>query len=194
MFEVPEPKKEKIDVDITPLQEKDIADLDLILQEHVKDRNTGEILEKEIAEIEGFMIGNHEQINGKVRERIFFVAKDRTGKILGCIAYAQPEQQMIDHFVKALKMDKQELENKSAELLHAFVSSKVFRGSGVGGELFRAISEAAKKSGKELILVNSGPRYKTSWEFYDKMDMKRCGYIIGKYGEGGDAMTWAKRI
>lgn len=194
MFEVPESKKEKIDIDVTPLQEKDVAELDSILREHIRDRKTGEIEEKEIERLAGFMRGNHEQTDGKVRVRNFLVAKDKNGKVLGCMAHAQPEQQMIEHFGRALNMDHQELEDKSAELLHAFVSSDIFRGSGVGRELFSAICEAAKKDGKELILVNSGPRYAASWGFYDKMEMKRCGYIIGKYGEGGDAMTWVKSL
>jgi ribosomal protein S18 acetylase RimI-like enzyme len=195
MFE--EVKKEQLDVTISPLQEKDIADLDLILRENVRDRNSGEILEDEIEEIKGYMRGGEEIINqetGESRRRDYLVSKDKNGKALGCMAYSKPDPQMLAHFEKVLRMDKKQIETKCVELLNAFVSRDVFRGRGVGRKLFEAIVVIAKNKEKEYIGINSGPRYENSWEFYDKIGAERCGVIAEKYGKGGDAMTWMKKI
>ncbi len=61
-------------------------------------------------------------------------------------------------------------------------------------ELFQAICDRVRTEGRVHLLINSGPRYQESWEFYDKMGAHRCGYIPGKYGEGGNAMTWIKSL
>lgn len=171
-----------IEVRIETLAEADIAQLEPILTEHVKDRDTAEVLLGEINEIMEYMCGSKDEYG---RIRTYFVAKDFTGKVLGCMAFSEPDLDMFKHFATTSE--------ESAELLNAFVASDV-QGQGVGGKLFNAVCDEARKEGKRQILINSGPRYKDSWGFYDKVCDENCGFIIGKYGEGGDAKTWRKRL
>jgi len=63
---------------ITALQEGDIDLLAPILEQHVKDRDTGVILKDEIKEIKGFMNGEKD---GEGRIRKYFVAKTPEGKV-----------------------------------------------------------------------------------------------------------------
>lgn len=170
-------------IEISELKESDIEQLQPILETHVRNRNEPhEILWDEIAEIKSHMKGGKDDYG---RTRKYLVARDETGKVWGCMAYSTPDPDMIKHF------DIADPENK-AELLNAFVSSDVFRGGGVGRKLFNAICDDAKQNGKDTLVIHSGPRYKKSWGFYDKMCGGSQGMIIEKYGKGGDAMTWKK--
>ena len=163
--------------------ESNMIQLRSILEQHVRDRNTGEILWDEITGIESYMRGGIDDY-GRIRK--YIVARDETGKVWGCMSYSTPDTDMVDHF---------QLGNQPvAELLNAFVSNEIFRGGGVGKKLFDAICESAKTDGNELLVIHSGPRYKKSWGFYDKMCGENTGMIIEKYGKGGDAMTWRKEL
>ena len=121
---------------------------------------------------------------GRIRK--YIVARDETGKVWGCMAYSTPDPDMVAHF--------QIGSDSATELLNAFVSSEIFRGGGVGKKLFDVICDAAKLEGYKSLVINSGPRYKKSWGFYDKMCEGNSGLIVEKYGKGGDAMTWRREI
>lgn len=168
---------------VEPLREDDIDRLEPILREYVRDRNTSEIVITEIDDIKRYMRGGEDE---ERRARKYFVARNDSGKVLGCMAYSRPDKDMLRHFNTTA--------DESAELLNAFVAPSVSRGKGIGRKLFEVICNAAKKEGKEYLLVNSGPRYRTSWGFYDKMCDESGGFIVGKYGKGGDAKTWRKRL
>ena len=166
-------------IEVLELKEADIEQMKPILETHVRDRNTHEILPEEISEIESYMRGGKDDYG---RTRKYLVAKDETGKVWGCMAYSTPDPDMVKHF----NINDSE---KTAELLNAFVSSEVFRGGGTGKRIFEAICNDAKTNGKDLLVIHSGPRYKLSWGFYDKMCGGNQGMIVEKYGKGGDAMT-----
>jgi predicted N-acetyltransferase YhbS len=171
-------------VEVLELIEPDIEKLMPILIEHVKDRNTHEVLWDEISDIKSYMKGKKDNND---RTRRYLVAKDETGKVWGCMAYSTPDPDMIKHF-NISKVD------DAAELLNAFVSSEVFRGGGIGKRIFEAICNDAKERGKRVLVIHSGPRYKKSWGFYDKMCGENHGFILVKYGKGGDAMTWQLKL
>lgn len=173
-----------IEVQISPLISSDIDQLEPILRQHVRDRDTGEILEGEIAEIKGYMQGEADKDEGRTRK--YLVAKDLAGRVVGCMAYSTPDRDMLKHFNTT--------KEESVELLNAFVANEVFRGGGVGRKLFNAICEQVKREGKKQLLVNSGPRYKASWGFYDKVCDENTGFIKEKYGKNGDANTWIKYL
>lgn len=168
---------------VGPLTDSDITQLDSILLQHVKDRNTGEIVYSEIEAIKGYMKGESDEY-GRVRH--YLVARLPDGTVLGCMAYSVPDPDMIAHF--------QADPDTSSELLNAFVMEDVFRGGGVGRKLFDAVCQMVTSEGKNQLLVHSGPRYKKSWGFYDRMCDESDGFIIGKYGKGGDAKTWRKSL
>lgn len=171
-----------MNVEIRHLEENDIAQLEPILKQHVRN-DAGEILLNEIDDIKGYMRGKQD---GYGRTRTYFVAKDETGKVLGCTAYSQPDPDMLNHFSTTPEL--------SVELLNNFVSGEVFRGGGVGRKLFTAICEEVKRLGKKQLVLNSGPRYKASWGFYDKVCDESCGFLPNKFGEGRHAKTWKKAL
>jgi len=51
------------------------------------------------------------------RTRTYLVARDKSGKVIGCMAYATPDPNMISHF-------RLEGQDCSAELLNAFISKE----------------------------------------------------------------------
>lgn len=171
-----------LELSIEPLTEADISQLEPILIEHVRDSETGEILQDEINEIKEYMKGAADKDG---RQRTYLVAKDIEGRVVGCMAYAEPDSDMLRHFNTT--------PDESAELLNAFVSSEVYRGGGIGRKLFEAICNTARQAGKGQLLINSGPRYEASWGFYDKVCDESCGFIKGKYN-GFDAKTWRKSL
>lgn len=171
------------EITVGSLMEADIEKLEPILLQHVKDRNTGEIIYEEIAAIKRYMRGEGDEYQ---RTRTYLVARTAEGEVLGCMAYAVPDPDMLAHF--------QADPGNSVELLNAFVDQEVYRGSGVGRKLFEAVCQEAKSSGMTQLLIHSGPRYKASWGFYDKMCGENQGMLIEKYGQGGDAMTWKKAL
>ncbi len=191
------PKIEQSIITIEPLKEADIEDLEIVLRQHTRDSKTGEVLEDEIESAKGYMRGVAEVVdeeNKKTRMRQYLVARNDLGKAIGCMAYAELEPQILEHFEKNLNISKEELREKSLELLGAFVSRDVFRGNGVGRKLFDSICDVAKMQGKDRVIICSGPRYKDSWGFYDKMGAVRSGSLADKFGEGIDAVTWVKNI
>lgn len=171
-------------IEVGPLREEDIDRLDPILRQHVRNRDTGELIESEVAAIKGYMRGGVDEYG---RTRKYLVARAADGRVLGCMAYSTPDPDMVAHFTDVDS-------TQAVELLNAFVDSQVFRGGGVGRRLLEGICSAAKSEGKQYLLIHSGPRYKLSWPFYDKMCDEKRGFIIEKYGKDGDAETWLKRL
>lgn len=57
-----------------------------------------------------------------------------------------------------------------------------------------AICDKGRKLGKKQLVVNSGPRYKDSWGFYDRMCDESAGFLSDKFGKGRDAKAWKKKL
>lgn len=172
-----------LQIEISPLDADDIERFDPILREHVRDRQTGEIQEDEIADIKRYMAGGADK-EGRIRQ--YLVAKGANGHVYGCMAISEPDIDMKRHFNVTGEHE--------VELLNAFVSSEILRGGGVGRKLFEAVCDLARSQGKTTLLINSGPRYMKSWGFYDKMTDGDRGFIAEKYGKKGDAKTWIKAL
>lgn len=165
------------------LTKEDVNKLKPILETHVRDSETGEWIQTEVDEIQTYMRGEKDKFG---RTRKYFVAKDDKRNILGCIGITQPEPAMLSHFSTT--------PDESMELVNAFVSDSVFRGGGVGKELFNAACNFAKMDGKKQIILNSGPRYKKSWGFYDRVCDESKGFLVDHYGKGRHAKTWIKLL
>lgn len=174
----------QLQITICPLKEVDIEKLDVVLRQHVRDWETKDILENEIQDIKNYMQGQKDK---EGRNRKYIVARTSDGRVLGCMGYTDPDIDMITHFSDIPPDD-------TVELVNAFVDSEVFRSGGVGRRLFEAICDIAGIQGKKFVTINSGPRYRDSWGFYDKMCDENRGFIIGKFGPGRDANTWLKKI
>ena len=128
-----------------------------ILIAHVWNRETHTVVSSEIEAIKGYMQGELDEYG---RNRTYLVAKDQSGKVVGCMAYSSPDPDMVVHF---------QLENtdEAIELLNAFVSPEIFRGGGVGRKLLESICDRSSAKLKQL-LIHSGPRYQDSWVLWQK--------------------------
>ena len=84
-----------VQISISPLSPEDIPLLKPILYEHIRNRISSEEREPDVEEIEavlGYMQGKPDDLG---RVRIYFVAKDDTGQVLGCMAIVDPDPQTV---------------------------------------------------------------------------------------------------
>jgi predicted N-acetyltransferase YhbS len=172
-----------LNVSTRALIEDDLPHLEEILRSHVRDLHTGEVVESEVQAIMGYMRG---AIDAEGRVRNYLVACDDKGNIVGCIAVSSPDAQMSAHFDTASA--------ESIEILNFFVSAAFLRTYGVGRKLFESACVYGVSKAARYLLVNSGPRYVSSWGFYDRVCDSRQGLIEHKYGNGRHAMTWRKLL
>jgi predicted N-acetyltransferase YhbS len=181
---VDQKKISNIHISVNPLVKGDIPQLEPILRQHIKDRYTEDVDEEEVRSIIEYMRGNAEESRGGNARR-YLVAKNQEGRVIGCVSCSEPEQDMLEHFGVSI--------DEAAEGLNLFVDN-TFSNQNVGTELVENMFNAARTEGKKYVIVNSGPRYMKAWSFHDKMFDERRGFMVGKYGSGGDAMTWIKTL
>ncbi len=176
-------RTEILKVTVEKLVEEDINLLEPILRQHVRDLFTHEVVETEILSIQDYMRG---AVDSAGRVRHYLVAHTENQKAIGCIAISTPDVEMEEHFGRGA--------TEAAELLNVFVDSSYLGGKGVGKALFDAASAHASNHGLRYLLVNSGPRYRSSWGFYDRICDSSHGFIQNKYGAGRHAKTWKKEL
>ena len=172
---------EALKVTVERLAEEDINLLEPILRQHVRDLFTHEVVETEVLAILDYMRG---AVDSSGRARHYLVAHTDTLKAIGCMAISAPDVEMAEHFGPNAA--------ESAELLNVFVDSAYLGGKGIGKALFEAACSYASGYGVRYLLVNSGPRYTSSWGFYDRVCDSSHGFIENKYGAGRHAKTWKK--
>ena len=171
---------------VRPLQAGDLTALAPILRQHILDLHSGEVVQSEVLAVLSYMDGMPDALG---RRRAYYVALEGSnpaGRVLGCMALAAPDPQMVAH------LSTQGL--VTLELLNAFVCSANVRGQGVGRALFQEICAQAAAEGAVCLIVNSGPRYKASWGFYDRVCDSSHGFIDDYYGVGRHAKTWKKYL
>lgn len=167
------------------LEERDIATLDAILREHVRDLHSGAVVDSEVQAIKSYMQGAVDD-TGRVRRYRVACEENEEGRVVGCMALSAPDHRMTQHFGSDAAA--------AVELLNAFVASSHFRGKGVGRLLFTAMCTLGAADDAHYLLVNSGPRYRHSWAFYDRVCDSSHGFINDYYGEGRHAKTWKKDL
>jgi GNAT superfamily N-acetyltransferase len=170
-------------ITIEPLSIDDIPKLVPILKEHVRDRDTGVIVQDEIDNIQTWMYGEEDQQHH--RSRHYLVARDESGQVLGCIGYTDPAKYHLDHHhIPA---------DESIEVVNFFVG-KSAQGRGVGRQLFNAVVAKAKQTGKKHLVLDSGPRYKNAWPVYEKIFGYEGTWILDLYDPGIHAKTWKMEL
>jgi len=177
------PPKQKHAVIVKDLGKEDINLLVQILRQHVRDLFTHDVVEDEVEAIQDYMRGCADN-SGRVRH--YLVANDENQRAVGCTAISTPDVDMERHF----DIDATE----SLELLNVFVHADYMGGNGIGRAMFTAACEYAKRQGARFLMVNSGPRYISSWGFYDRVCDSSHGFILNKYGPGRHAKTWKKKL
>jgi hypothetical protein len=174
---------------VRPLIHSDIDALAPILRQHIRDLHSGEIVESEVAAVMACMAGAPDA-SGRQRTYLVACASHQADQPLACMAWAAPDALMMQHFAAAGST--QEQLRTSVELLNAFVTSSRLGGQGVGRTLLAALCQQAIAAGATQLLVNSGPRYRHSWGFYDRVCDSSHGFIDNFYGPGRHAKTWKK--
>ncbi|MFL9877153.1 GNAT family N-acetyltransferase [Herbaspirillum rhizosphaerae] len=169
------------------LEAEDIAALTPVLREHVRDLHSGQVVESEVNAIQSYMQGAADEFG---RTRRYLVAFNAEGTAIGCMALAVPEERMAQHFAGITGAPG----TTSVELLNAFVATAYLRGQGIGRMLLEAICRMGAADGAHTLLINSGPRYRHSWAFYDRVCDSSHGFIDDYYGEGRHAKTWLKDL
>lgn len=172
---------------VRTLASRDIDTLEPVLREHVRDLHSGAVVDSEVAAIKTYMQGAADEDG---RSRSYLVVVDGDDKAIACMALAVPERRMAAHFAEVLQDDV----DRSVELLNAFVASAHLGGKGVGRMLLTAICALGAAQGAHTLLVNSGPRYRHSWAFYDRVCDSSHGLIDDYYGLGRHAQTWKKAL
>lgn len=162
------------------LREDDLSQIKLILETWVKSRDTGLLLPEEV---EKNLQSMHDSCL-RNDERIYFVAEESDGRVVGVIGMTHPSDVMLQFSAT----------DRPVELVNAYVAKDQRYGKGVGRALVSKLEEEARKRGNTEIILNSGPRYKDSgWGFYDKLEgFQRIGVAEKLYGENGDAPVWHK--
>lgn len=162
---------------------RDIAGLEVVLRQHVRDIHTGEVVEEEVRAICRYMAGS---LDAEARLRSYLVICDEHDAPLGCMALAEPEGRMARHFPSESP--------RALELLNAFVHQDAVRMKGLGRTLLDASCADAMAAGAEFLVVNSGPRYRHGWGFYDRTFDQSHGMLPDYYGVGRHAKTWSKKL
>lgn len=163
------------------LERADLLRLDVVLQQHVRDLHSGQPVESEIAAITSYMSGS---ADNERRHRSYLVASDQSGIPIACMGLSKPDSRMSAHI---------SLEAPDAlEILNVFVHRDFIGSKGVGRSLLSAVTEEAVAAGATRLLVKSGPRYLSSWGFYDHMFDASHGMLLDYYGAGRHAKVWSK--
>lgn len=164
---------------IRELQLQDVEGLTPILEEWVRDSDTGEVIEAEVADIKSKMLGS---LTGEIDDRQYLVA-EQGGKVLGVIGVTHPGELMREHATT----------ENPLEIVNLFVARESKRG-GVGTRLLEDAFLFAEYIGATEAMVNSGPRYEDAWKFYDAKFGGRLTTLKDHYGPGLDAPVWSKKL
>ncbi|AKZ64485.1 hypothetical protein F506_19115 [Herbaspirillum hiltneri N3] len=161
----------------------DIQHLDVVLRQHVRDLHSGQVVESEIAAIKTYMAG---AADDEGRYRSYLVACDSTNIPIACMGLSRPDSRMSAHVLLNAP--------DYLELLNVFVHRDFMRTKGIGRSLLAAVVEEAKAARAIGLLVNSGPRYLSSWGFYDRIFDADHGMLVDYYGTGRHAKVWSKLL
>ncbi len=173
------PEREKFNGVIRPLEEADIPALRKISEYWLRDFGV-------IAydEVEKDMKTLRESLDEGSNTKMF-VAQATDGKVVGMMGVAlQPKAELLP-FAKT---------DVPSELIVAYVHPRFRGGKGVGTNLINAAQNLARDKGRKEILLESGPRNRTTgYPFYDRQPgFKRAGIIKDFYGKGLDTVVWQK--
>lgn len=123
---------ERLESNIRKANLEDIDAIKPVLEQWVRNNDTGELLTGEIAEI----LDNIEQSVLGQNDRQYFIARDLSGNFLGFIGLASPNAEMRQHTKTP----------KPLEIINAYVDrSKA--GHGTGRHLLKVVEKVATQAG-----------------------------------------------
>ncbi len=171
---------EKFSATIRPVREDDLDSIKLILEEWMRDEQSGERLADDISHTLADMAAS---IAGDTR-REYVVAQLPDGSVIGVMGMAD---EGIDPTLFAPS-------DKPVELLSAYVE-RSHRGTGVGRALADELEAMATDLGYTRLIVVSGSRNReTGYAFWNKRYGKPARYDEDFYGEGQERVVWTKEL
>ncbi len=172
--------KEKIVGSTREVASKDLASLKRILEQWVRDGDTGYLIPEEVEEYLERLNGSIEGKNGYT-----YQVAEANGGVIGMMGFRQPEDRMMKYATT----------EKPAELVNAYVDW-FERVRGVGKELFESVKTEAKKAGHTELVWNSGPRFKdSSWKFYDSLvGVEKVTEVPNFYGISDPTGIWRTKL
>ncbi len=167
-------------VAVREAQTADLASLQPILGQWIRDGKTGELLTEEVSSVLAAVEASAQGQNN----RTYVVAEDAQGTVIGMMGMTQPGEDMRPFVTTP----------NPVELINAYVD-KQQRGTGAGKLLAKQLEQMATRAGHTEVIVNSGPRYKeTGWAFWTKMYGEPVAVQKDLYGPGADAPVWSKLL
>lgn len=158
----------------------DLVSLRRILEQWVRDGDTGYLIPEEVDE-------DLERLRGSIAGKNGYTYRiaEANGGVAGMMGFRQPEDRMMQYATT----------RKPAELVNAFVDW-FERGRGVGKALFESVKTEAKKVGYTELIWNSGPRYKdSSWKFYDSLvGVEKVTEVPNYYGISDPTGIWRIKL
>ncbi len=165
---------------IRPIAPGDTDQIRPILEELVRDSETGQPIRDEI---ERYIQAMEESAQGN-SDRIFMVAQSGEGQTVGVMGLASPDEE-LRHYAET---------DLPIEAINAYVTGS-HRDRGIGKLLYYALEEKVRLMGFTEVLVGSGPRYeKLGYPFWISLFGQPIAIIKNKYGPGQDAPVWRKSL
>lgn len=138
----------------------------------VKKRVTGEVQDKEIADIQARM--RESLVNPEVAR--YFVMRDVFALPVGLVGVKLPDE------MTSLAVTTE----RPLELINFFVHPKL-NGKGIGSTLLNTVIAYASTQGFTEVILNSGPRYmRSAWDFYNNR-LEQIGILINAYNADPEA-------
>jgi GNAT superfamily N-acetyltransferase len=158
----------------------DVEQLRPILEQWVRDSNTGALLPQEVEDILSFVSSSIEGSN----DRTYVVAENEENKLVGVMGMTLPETDLLQYATT----------QKPVELVNAFVD-QASRRNKIGDRLANRLEDIALQTGFTEVIVTSGPRYqKSGWPFWTKLYGEPVAIQEDYFGPGNDAPVWRKSL
>jgi predicted N-acetyltransferase YhbS len=171
-------------ITVDELKPQDLAPIEAVLKQWVRDGVTGEVIEPEIKEVMQRLSGSlrHEP---EFKDYLYLVARDEGGKAIGVMGIRPLTDKRLLPLAET---------QHPAEFINAYIDT-AWRGQGVGGKLLRTRLAKAKELGYTEVLIVSGSRYsKSGWPFHTAKYGEPIATFKDYFGPGSTAKVWCKNL
>ncbi|GEM_PF-3755004 len=169
------------EITLKKIEQGDLADIRLLLKDWVTIEETDEIDYDRIERILTLVQKeSHER-----GDRVYLVAKDNDGNIVGMIGYKNPCGYM-QSFCDT---------HNAAEVIN-FYTTDHFTDYSIADAILQQTETLILSEGGQEIVINRAPRYATGVEAYfkTKSDYKCVGKAEGFFGRNLDTPVWVKNL
>lgn len=168
-------------ITLSPFTATDLTLVDGLLSDWVIEPKTGEVDRERIVRIKDYVM-QEPLVPG---DRVYLLAKDEAGKIVGMIGYKAPCNYMQSF------CDTQ----NAAEIIN-FYTTNHFADTKIADAILTEVEGRIKNEGGIEIVINRAPRYSNEVESYlnQRAGYEHVGVAEDFFGESFDAPVWVKRF